>query len=97
MVEDFTVGDHVTVDWLGGHCNHCPPYRKDICICYANIKIPSWHEPDGYAESVTVPANALARIPTKRSFVEATPMGYSGLHHLLRAAQDQSIDRLAGL
>ena len=43
------------------------------------MQVPSWHYPGGYAESVTVPATALARIPHELTFVEAAPMGCAGV------------------
>jgi alcohol dehydrogenase len=42
------------------------------------MQVPSWHYPGGYAESLTAPATALARIPDGLSFVEAAPMGCAG-------------------
>ena len=43
------------------------------------MQVPSWHYPGGYAESVTVPWTALARVPEGLSFVEAAPMGCAGV------------------
>ena len=42
-------------------------------------RCPSWHYPGGYAESVTVPVSALARIPSELSDAEAAPMGCAGV------------------
>ncbi|EUA35653.1 alcohol dehydrogenase GroES-like domain protein [Mycobacterium xenopi 3993] len=70
-VDDFVVGDRVAVGWFGGNCGHCIPCRKGIFIHCENLKVPSWQYPGGYAESVTVPASALARIPPELSFAEA--------------------------
>jgi alcohol dehydrogenase len=42
-------------------------------------EVPSLSYPGGYAESITVPATALARIPDGLSFVEAAPMGCAGV------------------
>ena len=78
-VVDFAVGERVAVGWFGGQCNHCIPCRKGDFIHCENIKVPSWQFPGGYAESVTVPANALARIPDELSFTEAAPMGCAGV------------------
>ena len=74
-VEDFAVGDRVAVGWFGGCCFRCDPCRRGLFIFCANGKVPSWHYPGGYAESVTVPSSALARIPSELSDVEAAPMG----------------------
>ena len=43
------------------------------------LQVPSWHYPGGYAESVVVPATALARIPEELTFGEAAPLGCAGV------------------
>jgi alcohol dehydrogenase len=78
-VEDFAVGDRVEVGWFGGNCNRCVPCRKGQFMQCVRLQIPSLHYPGGYAESVTVPATALARIPDGLSFVEAAPLGCAGV------------------
>lgn len=78
-VEDFAVGDRVAVGWFGGNCNRCVPCRRGYFMQCERMQVPSWHYPGGYAESVTVPATALARIPEGLSFVEAAPMGCAGV------------------
>lgn len=93
-VTDFAVGDRVAVGWFGGHCGVCIPCRKGLFIHCDIGQIPSLHYPGGYAESVTVPANALARIPDELSFAEAAPMGcagvttYNALRHTRAVAGD---------
>jgi D-arabinose 1-dehydrogenase-like Zn-dependent alcohol dehydrogenase len=96
-VEDFAVGDRVAVGWFGGNCNHCDPCRKGIFIHCANGKVPSWHYPGGYAESVTVPATALARVPPELSDAEAAPMGCAGVttYNALRHTKALPGDRVA--
>lgn len=78
-VEDFSVGDRVAVGWFGGNCNRCIPCRRGSFMQCERMQVPSWHYPGGYAESVTVPWTALARIPDGLSFVEAAPMGCAGV------------------
>lgn len=78
-VTDFEVGDRVAIGWFGGHCGVCIPCRKGDFIVCERGQVPSLHYPGGYAESVTVPANALARIPDELSFAEAAPMGCAGV------------------
>ena len=78
-VEDFVVGDRVAVGWFGGNCNRCIPCRKGFFMQCERMQVPSWHYPGGYAESVTVPWTALARVPEGLSFVEAAPMGCAGV------------------
>lgn len=98
-VTDWQLGERVAVGWFGGHCNHCIPCRKGDFIHCANGQVPSWHYPGGYAESVTVPANALARIPDGLSFAEAAPMGCAGVttYHALRSTRARPGDRVAVL
>jgi len=78
-VLDFAVGDRVAVGWFGGNCNRCIPCRQGRFMQCERMEVPSWHYPGGYAESATVPATALARIPDGLSFVEAAPMGCAGV------------------
>ncbi|BBZ13682.1 alcohol dehydrogenase [Mycobacterium branderi] len=96
-VEDFAVGDRVAVGWFGGNCNHCDQCRKGRFIHCLNGKVPSWHYPGGYAESVTVPATALARIPPELSDAEAAPMGCAGVttYNALRHTKALPGDRVA--
>jgi len=98
-VTGWAVGDRVAVGWFGGHCNHCIPCRKGDFIHCANGQVPSLAYPGGYAESVTVPANALARIPDQLSFAEAAPMGCAGVttFHALRSTRALPGDRVAVL
>lgn len=78
-VEDFAAGDRVAVGWFGGNCNRCVPCRRGYFMQCERLQVPSWQYPGGYAESVTAPATALARIPDGLSFVEAAPMGCAGV------------------
>ncbi|WP_420108493.1 alcohol dehydrogenase catalytic domain-containing protein [Mycolicibacter arupensis] len=98
-VTDWQVGERVAVGWFGGNCNHCIPCRKGDFIHCVNAQVPSLHYPGGYAESVTVPASALARIPDELSFVEAAPMGCAGVttYHALRSTKARPGDRVAVL
>jgi len=78
-VEGFAVGDRVAVGWFGGNCNRCEPCRRGFFMQCVNGQVPSLSYPGGYAESVTAPAAALARIPDALSFAEAAPMGCAGV------------------
>jgi D-arabinose 1-dehydrogenase-like Zn-dependent alcohol dehydrogenase len=96
-VEEFAVGDRVAVGWFGGNCNHCEQCRKGFFINCVNGKVPSWQYPGGYAESVTVPATALARVPSELSDAEAAPMGCAGVttYNALRHTKALPGDRVA--
>ena len=58
-----------------------------------NGKVPSWQYPGGYAESVTVPVSALARIPDGAFRRGSRPDGLRRRHHLQRAAPHEGIAR----
>ena len=96
-VEDFAEGDRVAVGWFGGNCNRCIPCRRGYFMQCERMQVPSWQYPGGYAESVTVPATALARIPDGLSFVEAAPMGCAGVttFHGLRQTRAKAGDLVA--
>ncbi|MEV6426175.1 alcohol dehydrogenase catalytic domain-containing protein [Nocardia sp. NPDC051463] len=96
-VDNYVVGDRVAVGWFGGHCGKCIPCRNGDFIHCQNLQVPSWQYPGGYAESVTVPANALARVPDELSLTEAAPMGCAGVttYHALRESRAVPGDRVA--
>lgn len=96
-VDEFAVGDRVAIGWFGGACGKCIPCRKGLFIHCDNGQIPSLHYPGGYAESVTAPASALARIPDELSFAEAAPMGCAGVttYNALRHTNAQPGDLVA--
>jgi alcohol dehydrogenase len=98
-VEGFAVGDRVAVGWFGGNCNRCVPCRQGHFMQCERLQVPSWHYPGGYAESVTVPATALARIPDGLSFSEAAPLGCAGVTTFngLRRTKAIAGDRVAVL
>ena len=98
-VDGFAVGDRVAVGWFGGNCNRCLPCRKGQFMQCVNLQVPSWNYPGGYAESVTVPATAIARIPDALSFAEAAPMGCAGVttYNALRHTRATGGDRVAVL
>lgn len=73
------VGDRVAVGWFGGSCGHCTPCRQgDFMVC-ENLKVPGWMYDGGYAESVIVPADALARIPDALTATDAAPIACAGV------------------
>jgi len=78
-VQDFAVGDRVEVGWFGGNCNRCNPCRQGKFMQCERLQVPGLQYPGGYAESVVVPATALARIPEGLSFAEAAPLGCAGV------------------
>ncbi|WP_284045535.1 alcohol dehydrogenase catalytic domain-containing protein [Paractinoplanes maris] len=78
-VSGWQPSDRVAVGWFGGNCGVCVPCRAGDFIHCVRVQVPGWAYPGGYAEALTVPATALARIPDAISAVEAAPMGCAGV------------------
>ncbi len=78
-VQGWSVGDRVAVGWFGGSCGHCAYCRVGDVVHCAELQVPGSSYPGGWAESVTVPASALARIPDGMDFLDAAPMGCAGV------------------
>ncbi|MDA8101489.1 MAG: zinc-binding dehydrogenase, partial [Nitrospiraceae bacterium] len=64
---------------FGGSCGHCAFCRVGDVVHCAELQVPGSSYPGGWAESVTVPASALARIPDGMDFLDAAPMGCAGV------------------
>ncbi|RXS88469.1 alcohol dehydrogenase [Streptomyces sp. TM32] len=79
QVEGWAVGDRVAVGWFGGSCGHCAYCRAGDVVHCAERKIPGLSYPGGWAQSITVPANALARIPDGLGLFDAAPFGCAGV------------------
>ncbi|WP_329535747.1 alcohol dehydrogenase [Streptomyces sp. NBC_01450] len=83
----WQVGDRVAVGWFGGSCGHCTPCRQGDFIVCVNLKVPGWAYDGGYAETVVVPVDALARIPDALAATDAAPLAcagvtvYNGMRH----------------
>lgn len=75
----FAAGDRVAVGWFGGSCGHCPACRGGDFIVCETLKVPGLSYDGGFAESVVVPADALARIPDGLSATDAAPLGCAGV------------------
>jgi D-arabinose 1-dehydrogenase-like Zn-dependent alcohol dehydrogenase len=78
-VEDVRPGDRVGVGWFGGSCFRCDPCRRGDFIECENLKISGISYDGGYAESVVVPLDALARIPADLASEEAAPLLCAGI------------------
>lgn len=79
VYEGWRAGDRVGVGWFGGSCGHCTPCRRGDFIVCENLKVPGWSYDGGFAETVIVPQDALARIPDGLSAAEAAPLGCAGV------------------
>ncbi|MFI7130703.1 alcohol dehydrogenase catalytic domain-containing protein [Nonomuraea sp. NPDC050153] len=72
-------GDRVAVGWFGGSCGHCHACRTGDQVHCRQRRIPGLSYPGGWADMVTVPVEALARIPDGLSVADAAPMGCAGV------------------
>ncbi|MEU3498982.1 alcohol dehydrogenase catalytic domain-containing protein [Kitasatospora cineracea] len=73
------VGDRVAVGWFGGSCGHCERCRAGDVVHCPEREVPGLSYPGGWAESVTVPADALARVPDGLDLLDAAPFGCAGV------------------
>ncbi|MGN7199547.1 alcohol dehydrogenase catalytic domain-containing protein [Arthrobacter sp. SAFR-044] len=78
-VTSWESGNRVAVGWFGGSCGQCTYCRRGDVVHCPQRKIPGLSYPGGWAQTITVPADALARIPDGMAFTEAAPMGCAGV------------------
>lgn len=79
QVEGWSVGERVAVGWFGGSCGHCAFCRVGDVVHCPERKVPGLSYPGGWAQSITVPADALARIPDGLDLFDAAPFGCAGV------------------
>jgi D-arabinose 1-dehydrogenase-like Zn-dependent alcohol dehydrogenase len=77
--DPWKVGDRVGVGWFGGNCGKCESCRRGDFITCVKLQIPGISYDGGYAEYVSVPAAALARIPDGLPSEEAGPLMCAGI------------------
>ncbi|WFB05907.1 alcohol dehydrogenase catalytic domain-containing protein [Streptomyces sp. LX-29] len=78
-VEGWRIGDRVAVGWYGGSCGRCDACREGDAVLCPQVSIPGVAYPGGYADSVVVPAMALAAIPDELTAAEAAPLACAGV------------------
>ncbi|HMR50066.1 MAG TPA: alcohol dehydrogenase catalytic domain-containing protein [Arachnia sp.] len=78
-VETGWIGERVAVGWFGGSCTQCSYCRAGDPVHCHDRKIPGLSYPGGWAEFVTVPEDALARVPDELSLFDAAPLGCAGV------------------
>ena len=64
---------------IGGHCGKCESCRRGDFITCVKLQIPGISYDGGYAEYVSVPIEALARIPDGLAPEEAAPLMCAGI------------------
>jgi D-arabinose 1-dehydrogenase-like Zn-dependent alcohol dehydrogenase len=78
-VTGWRTGQRVGVGWYGGHCGVCEACRRgDFMLC-AKPSIPGLTYDGGYADYMTVSAEALAAIPDTLSSADAAPLLCAGI------------------
>lgn len=78
-VAGWQVGDRVAVGWYGGSCGRCDACRTGDAIHCPQMQIPGAAYPGGYADSVIVPAVALAAVPDELTAAEAALLACAGI------------------
>src|SRR6516225_10431291 len=77
--DPWKLGDRVGIGWYGGHCGKCESCRRGDFITCAKLQIPGISYDGGYSEYVSVPMEALARIPDGLTSEEAAPLMCAGV------------------
>lgn len=78
-VTRVSAGDRVGVGWHGGHCFRCEACRRgDFIGCEEGLVCGSSYD-GGYAEYLTAPEEAVARVPDEIEAAEAAPLLCAGI------------------
>lgn len=103
-VTNWEKGQRVGVGWHGGHCFKCDPCRRGNFIDCVNAKVCGISYDGGYAEYMTAPQEAVARIPDELKSAEAAPLlcagitVYNGMRNAgLRAGDTVAVQGVGGL
>jgi len=78
-VDRLDEGERVGVGWHGGHCFSCEACRRGDFQQCENGEITGLTYDGGYAEYTTVPAEAVASIPSDLDAVDAAPLLCAGV------------------
>lgn len=78
-VTGWQVGDRVAIGWYGGGCGHCDACRSGDGIYCPRLRVPGVNYDGGFADSVVVPAVALAAIPDSIPATDAAPLACAGV------------------
>lgn len=98
-VHGWEVGERAGVGWFGGSCGTCTACRSGDVVHCRRRQIPGLSYAGGWASTITVPVNALIRIPEGLSMAEAAPFGCAGVttFNALRHSGAEPGDRVAVL
>ncbi|MFW6348411.1 MAG: alcohol dehydrogenase [Cyclonatronaceae bacterium] len=78
-VEQWKKGERVGVGWHGGHCFRCDACRDGDFINCENAQVAGISYDGGYAEYMTAPEEALARVPEDLASQDAAPLLCAGI------------------
>jgi alcohol dehydrogenase/propanol-preferring alcohol dehydrogenase len=78
-VSQWTEGDRVGVGWHGGHCFTCEACREGDFVNCENALITGISFDGGYAEYMTAPAEAVAKMPDDLAAEDAAPLLCAGI------------------
>ncbi|KOX92690.1 alcohol dehydrogenase [Haloarcula rubripromontorii] len=78
-VDAWEEGDRVGVGWHGGHCSTCDQCRQGNFLQCENGEVTGVSYDGGYAEYMTAPAEALAKIPDSLDAAAAAPLLCAGV------------------
>lgn len=78
-VAAWSVGQRVGVGWNGGYCGHCESCRRGDFFACSQTKVTGVSYDGGYAEYMTAPAEALAKIPSELTPEETAPLLCAGV------------------
>jgi len=78
-VAEWKVGDRVGVGWNGGYCGHCDPCRRGNFFACVTGQTTGVTFDGGYADYMTAPSSAVARMPADLAAVDAAPLMCAGL------------------
>src|ERR1700744_5660337 len=78
-VPEWKTGMRVGVGWHGGHCGHCPRWRRGAVSPRTTGQVPGISCDGGYAEYMVAPFKALAAVPKELSSPDAAPQICEGI------------------
>jgi alcohol dehydrogenase/propanol-preferring alcohol dehydrogenase len=78
-VDQWSEGDRVGVGWHGGHCFTCAACRDGDFVNCENALVTGISFDGGYAEYMTAPAEAVAKMPDDLSAEDAAPLLCAGI------------------
>src|ERR1051325_4431401 len=99
-VTQWKPGQRVGVGWHGGHCGYCDACRRGDCFgCQVSHQVTGISFDGGYAEYMTAPAVALARVPDELPAADAAPLMCAGVttYNALRNSEARPGDVVAVL